>query len=277
MPLTSVVKSFASSGFQYQQRFMGIPLISNSPWVQSAPNSGMQQPKAATGANVKEKTFSQICTALTFLAGCSGLAQTLPATIAGTPEIVISVYDYAHMPSEELAVAEADAQRIFRNAGLETTWLNCLRRPADYALKNCYSVDSAHLVMKILPRESAELVRDHEGVLGDAFVDMGGVGYFAYAFYDHIENVAARHELGPALLGCVLAHEIGHLLLGSKSHAVSGIMSAHWSGEELRRISEQGLVFLPSQSRALQNRVTSLRRSSDPNAVSIASGVSNHH
>jgi hypothetical protein len=31
------------------------------------------------------------------------------------------------------------------------------------------------------------------------------------------------------MLGSVMAHEIGHLLLGSHAHAISGIMRGHWS------------------------------------------------
>ena len=53
---------------------------------------------------------------------------------------------------------------------------------------------------------------------------------------------------GVSVLGYVLTHEIGHLLLGSNSHSVSGIMSPHWNDEELRRISEGTLLFLSGES-----------------------------
>jgi hypothetical protein len=64
-----------------------------------------------------------------------------------------------------------------------------------------------------------------------------------------------EQHLGFPVLGYVLAHEIGHLLFGSNSHSVNGIMSPHWNGPELRRISEGNLLFLPDESRMLWKRL----------------------
>jgi len=51
-----------------------------------------------------------------------------------------------------------------------------------------------------------------------------------------------------SLLGCVAAHEIGHLLLGSNSHAPLGIMRAHWQAKEIQQMSMGLLVFSPRQA-----------------------------
>jgi hypothetical protein len=50
-------------------------------------------------------------------------------------------------------------------------------------------------------------------VLGTAYPDEKGAGYFAYVFYDRIQELAQRRRLGHALLADVLAHEIGHCCL----------------------------------------------------------------
>jgi hypothetical protein len=171
--------------------------------------------------------------------------------------MTISVYDYAHVSPEILAAAEGDARRIFREAGVETVWVTCLPKPEKIEFNGCYLVDATHLMLKILPHAISVQVRDRTDVLGNALVDEKGAGFYAYAFYDRIQRVAEEHRLDHALLGDVLAHEIGHLLLGSQSHAVSGIMSAHWNGDELRRISEGTMFFTPSQSRVLRDRVGS--------------------
>jgi hypothetical protein len=211
----------------------------------------------------------QICSTVTLVTiASSGIAQT-PATTAPTrPEVTISVYDYAHVPAEFLAAAEGDARRIFRQVGVDTVWINCLPNEEKIELPTCYSVDATHLMMKILPRAINAHVRDRKDVLGDALVDEKGVGFYAYAFYDSVQKLAEEHRLGHTLLGNVLGHEIGHLLLGSRSHTVSGIMSAHWNGDELRRISEGTMFFTPSQSRMLRDRVDS--RQTDSPAVTRA-------
>jgi hypothetical protein len=127
------------------------------------------------------------------------------------------------------------------------------KKPSD----GCYPIDANHLTLKILPRAIAAHVRERGDVLGPVIVDERGVGFYAYVFYDHVQRLAEERKLGHALLGNVLAHEIGHLLLGSNSHSVSGIMSPHWFGEELRKISEAAMLFAPSQSLTMRGRVAS--------------------
>lgn len=198
------------------------------------------------------------CAVLMFLALTSpGFTQTSQTAIPARLEVSVSVYDYAHILPELLAAAEQDARRIFQQAGVETVWATCLPKPEKIESNLCYIVNSNHFVVKILPHAINAQVRDRINVLGDALVDEKGVGFYAYAFYDRVQTVAEEHRLGHALLGDVLAHEIGHLLLGSKSHTVSGIMSAHWNGEELRRISEGSMFFGPNQSRLMRDRVGS--------------------
>jgi len=191
---------------------------------------------------------------LVFLAAaCVGFGQT--TTIIGPePHVAISVYDYAHVSTGLLGAAEEDARRVFRQAGIETVWTTCFPKPEKAEPDGCSAVDSKHLTLKILPRAIAAHVRERTDVLGTALVDEKGVGFYAYVFYDRVQRVEKQRKLGHALLGNVLAHEIGHLLMGSNSHSVSGIMSAHWYGEELRRISQAAMFFAPSESRIMRDR-----------------------
>jgi hypothetical protein len=197
------------------------------------------------------KTFARV---MFLMAAFPGFSQT-PAEAPRMADITISVYDYAHVSIDLLAAAEEDARRIFRQAGLETAWATCLPKPGKVQPGDCYTVDATHLMMKILPRAISAQARDRNDVLGTAIVDGKGVGYFAYVFYDSVQRIGEERKLGHALLGDVLAHEIGHLLLGSNSHSISGIMSAHWYGGELRKISESAMLFTPGQSRMLRERV----------------------
>jgi hypothetical protein len=192
-----------------------------------------------------------------FLVAASvGFSQTT-AIVGQELQVAISVYDYAHVSTGLLAAAEEDARRVFRQAGVETVWATCFPKPEKAESDGCYPVDANHLMLKILPRAIAAHVRERGDVLGTAIVDEKGVGFYAYVFYDHVQRLAEERKLGHALLGDVLAHEIGHLLLGSNSHSISGIMSAHWYGEELRQISEAAMLFAPSQSQMMRDRVAS--------------------
>jgi hypothetical protein len=181
------------------------------------------------------------------------IAQKTPEVPAPNSEITISVHDYADVPPLQLAAAEAEARRIFGRAGVKTVWVSCSPKLEESEPADCFTDDATHLTLKILSGKTTAHVRDRDDVLGNALLDDNGVGYCAYAFFGHIEML--EQHLGFPVLGYVLAHEIGHLLLGSNSHSINGIMSPHWNGSELRRISEGSLLFLPIESRILRERL----------------------
>jgi hypothetical protein len=52
----------------------------------------------------------------------------------------------------------------------------------------------------------------------------------------------------PIILGCDIAHEIGHLLLGSESHSASGIMQGHWERGQIRQAVTQKRMRLQSSA-----------------------------
>jgi hypothetical protein len=64
------------------------------------------------------------------------------------------------------------------------------------------------------------------------------------------------------LLGHVAAHEIGHLLLGPNSHAVAGIMQAHWRLHELTGAELTRMVFLDRESQKMKQRLLGAREAS---------------
>lgn len=191
-----------------------------------------------------------------FMASCS--AQEALATKALSPELHISVYDNANVPTELLAAAEAEVHRIFHQAGVKTLWRDCSERDENTQPAGCHVVGSTYLVLRILPCAMDAQMRDRTDVLGTSTLDEKGVGYYGYAFYDRIQQMAEERRLTSTLLGHVLAHEIGHLLLRSNSHSMSGIMSGRWAGGELRRISEGAMFFMPHESKVMRDRLLSV-------------------
>jgi hypothetical protein len=54
------------------------------------------------------------------------------------------------------------------------------------------------------------------------------------------------------LLGAMMAHEIGHLLMGVNSHSREGIMSIPWDARKLQQINLGDLGFTPEQAATLK-------------------------
>jgi len=64
----------------------------------------------------------------------------------------------------------------------------------------CHVVGSNHLVLKILPHAMGAQVRIEMTCLAPATLDEQGVGYYGYAFYDRIQQMAEATRLASALL-----------------------------------------------------------------------------
>jgi hypothetical protein len=56
------------------------------------------------------------------------------------------------------------------------------------------------------------------------------------------------------LLGYVVIHELGHLLLGKGSHSSVGLMRAKWEVGELRQAARGNLSFTKSEMERMQAR-----------------------
>jgi hypothetical protein len=169
-------------------------------------------------------------------------------------QITIAVFNDAEISHEIVAGAEKTAGKIFLKAGIRTVWLNC------DDLSGYAAHESPCSSVPLNQRFDVRIVHDSMGlrssVLGIAFLSDAGAGRQADVFYDGIARIRRESNIDAAtLLGHVTAHEIGHLLLGANSHALSGLMRASWTREELFTASRGELLFSKSQSERIKARL----------------------
>jgi hypothetical protein len=74
----------------------------------------------------------------------------------------------------------------------------------------------------------------------------------AYAFYGPIEASAERQTDVAKLLGCLMAHELGHLLLVRGSHSPAGLMKNRWSQSEMDLVTASLLMFTKEQAKSIR-------------------------
>ena len=189
-----------------------------------------------------------------------------PARVPASGRMTISVYNDAEVSADVLERAENEASHVFRQAGIEVTWLNC-RIPAanEEASRACReAVFPEHLHLRIV-RWPLGLKGETMGI---SFQAGDGSGCYADLFYEPMEQLHQSDGTDIAtLLGHVAAHEIGHLLLGKNSHSAAGIMHAHWTAEDLANAKVGGLVFLENESLRMKARLAT--------AMQASSGASN--
>jgi hypothetical protein len=155
----------------------------------------------------------------------AGHAQTDAATTR--PKVMIHVYQYAQVPESLFQSAKEQVAKIFLHAGIETAW-------RDYPLKMTNSaimpgssgtLPSATLVIKILPDSMTRAIRSGRSSLGFAALSPATHrGSEAFVFFDRVKEVTEiRYVIESRLLASVMAHELGHLLLGP-GHSGAGVM-----------------------------------------------------
>ena len=173
-----------------------------------------------------------------------------------TLTVTISVFNEANVPAGTLVQAEQTASRIFQNSGISVKWVNCSSHAVDSrdGTRCRRVVFPDHLQVHILQRP----ISLRESALGISFLDADGRGCYADIFYGRVEKLYEGTQLSPAsILGHVVAHEIGHLLLGTSSHSAGGIMRAHWQRGDLVRAGEGLVVFSGAESQRMREKLSS--------------------
>jgi hypothetical protein len=141
------------------------------------------------------------------------------------------------------------AKATFAAASVEIVWKICALVPCDTSLS------PTELVVRLV--ELPDRAGDHH--LGDALIDpQKGTGVLATVYVNRTLQLARALEIDHRqLLGRAIAHEIGHLLLATNTHATSGLMRGLWSHDELQRARRDDWVLQPLDAAAILRRLTS--------------------
>ena len=102
--------------------------------------------------------------------------------------------------------------------------------------------------------------RVRANTLGAAPATAEGTGRLAYAFYDRIGATAQQYRTDVGkLLGYVMAHELGHILLAGGSHSPTGIMSDRWGEFTMDLVAESFLRFTKEEAESIRKSVGDMK------------------
>lgn len=175
------------------------------------------------------------------------------------PPITIRVYDYAQLPVRMLHRAEREAARIFREAGIETRWLDCPLTTQQLAEHPACGLplEPTDLVLRIHPK-----FRNAGGAFRDTTLGFSLLAEdrtrsaYASVFSDYVERLAEQgRATREQILGHAIAHELGHLLLGSMGHSTRGLMRARWNEHGLQLAAVELLLFTREQAEVIRSNV----------------------
>jgi len=185
-------------------------------------------------------------------------------TDARSHELIFRIYDYAGLEARVLVQAVDVAREIFVHSGVETRWIQCptpnRKNPTELAMydASCEGPVGPHVIqIRLMPNVSEKLtvLGVNRLVFGFALPSKtGGFGTAATVFLDRVVQKARLTKVSTVrLLGCVMAHEAGHLLLGMNRHSNYGLMSASWDAAEFAKIAEGSFKFFGREKTRIAN------------------------
>lgn len=193
--------------------------------------------------------------------------------IAPAQTLSIHLHDHAQAPAGVLHSATEEVNRLFRAARIRISW-ECpsTESPEDQGTdmtSAAFRQPDMHpyIVVRLMRRTPATVLT---GALGYA-LPFAHIGAHVVIFYDRVEALASRvSEATYIILGHAIAHEMGHVLLGSSEHTSGGLMQAGWTPATWRLASAAPADLQTSRGR------THVRRTAEIPSSAFTAGAEAH-
>lgn len=173
------------------------------------------------------------------------------AALSAGVKLNVSVCNLGQLPGSVVERAENQAADVFRSIDVEVVWNACGDGPASQkaASDRWFTI---RLRNDAAPKMAGSTSLD---AMGLAYVSADAAGNLADAYYKNVRSSAEAGNSDPAaLLGCVMAHELGHLLLGP-GHVPGGIMRAGWKSADLDAVRKRSLKFNSAQGARIHSEL----------------------
>jgi hypothetical protein len=159
------------------------------------------------------------------------------------PLVVVHVDDRAGVPAHDFTAARQEVELIFSEAGIAVTWAEG-RFPASIIGPSAAKDGRRHVALLLVNADE-----DAEPSAGCTLGFAVRTPPVAYAFYNRVAELGQLRPIDVrVVLGRVIAHELGHVLLPPSAHSPNGIMR---SNLDLEPVNPDR--FTAAQARALRS------------------------
>ena len=194
------------------------------------------------------------------LQSVSLVTDIAPAT-SRLPTRVLLVVPTSNALPTPMSTTRAEVGRIWRAAGVELTWLSRLPRgELSFDRVIAVVVDDAAFAGSALP----------VGALGGVPMVAGRMRQIVYLSPTAIKQLVAQAGVLPTggqfggayarMVGRVIAHELGHLLLYSSAHRESGLMRPSFVARDVMSPNRDRFTLGGDDVQVVQQRVAETRR-----------------
>lgn len=202
------------------------------------------------GKGARRVVFTGIITGLAI----AGTGRAVAAAHEEHGLVYVAAVNHAGVVGDIWQRAQATASRIYEAAGINVVWIDAAATAGASTLRSNLR---SNLTIIVSASPSAPGLTSSKHVLGFALQPQNR-GRLAYAFYARIQGFArdTRTDAG-IVLGHVMAHEMGHLLLARKGHAVVGLMRGRWDRNEAA-LNSGTVTFTNDEATVIRKRVAEM-------------------
>jgi len=147
--------------------------------------------------------------------------------------LTVLLFNNSLASPDTLTRTEEATDDIFRKSGIRLAWTDCPPMPGSVRARLCRDESvPGEIRVRILDRQFRNYLPDN--AFGFAVPPVWANVYYqpalrlARSFTNSESSVSV-------ILSCLVAHEIGLLLLGPNAHAVDGIMTARWEVGQIQQ------------------------------------------
>ena len=165
--------------------------------------------------------------------------------------MTVVVQNLTDAPVSDLERAQMTAAGVYREIGIDLTWLDTagLERAMAGTRSGCVFANSVILLNLVPPSPAQRIPHNALGVAasGSRLVRIA---------LSRIADLAGSADVNSAVvLGYVIAHEIGHVFLPPNSHVASGLMRAQL---DLQMAKQETLLFSGQEGSRIRNGLSEM-------------------
>jgi hypothetical protein len=189
-------------------------------------------------------------------------ASASPQQAEAPSRLTLRIYNYAEAHPHILRNARRHTERVLAPAAVETAWLDCPTSPEEIPFNRSCADEPGpnHLILNLLPPSMSERYGFNRDIFGFALPTARGLpGSKISLFFKRVLDLAYHGGVGTSfenaqalILGHMMAHEVGHLLLGPGSHSATGVMSFPWNRRTLTNMERGQLRFSSLEQRRIR-------------------------
>jgi len=173
--------------------------------------------------------WSLTVAAVLMVVGIAGAAET-----PEPPAVRLQLRSDIRVPDDVLEEARDEVVRIFAQSRFEVVW-----------------TDTAPDVTVRIAAQVLGFARAKSQVMGAA--KRTPDGRVAHVFFRQVQEFARIYHIDlSSMLGHVIAHEVGHLLLPTFAHSPTGLMRAEWDDMQVRDAARRALTFTDGQAHRIR-------------------------